>query len=98
MGAAIIVNDLQIEWDEDKNQHLLASRGITFEVVEEILTEGAYDIREHPNQERYPGQVLLIFEFEEYTWVCAAEPRDDRLTLKTIYPSRKYHRERRRND
>lgn len=98
MGAAIIVNDLQIEWDEDKNRHLLASRGITFEVVEEILTEGAYDIREHPNQERYPGQVLLIFEFEEYTWVCAAEPRGDRLTLKTIFPSRKYHRERRRND
>lgn len=88
---------MRIEWDEEKNQRLLAARGIAFEVVEEILIDGAYEIRTHPNQKRYPDQVLLIFEFRDYTWVCPAESRGDRLTLKTIYPSRKYHRERRKN-
>ncbi len=88
---------MRIEWDEDKNQRLLASRGISFEVVEEILAEGVYEIRPHSDQARYPGQVLLLFEFREHTWVCPADSRAGRMTLTTIYPFRKYHREWGRN-
>ena len=41
-------------------------------MVEQVLEEGTYEIRAHPDREHHPNQVLLIFEFRAYTWVCPA--------------------------
>ena len=86
---------MRIEWDAAKNRLLWGARKIGFEVVEQVLEEGTYEIRAHPDRQRHPNQILLIFEFRAYTWVCPAVRSADALTLKTVYPSRKYHRLRR---
>ena len=83
---------------QDRRQKRSSSGGRRNEVVEQVLEEGTYEIRAHPDREHHPNQVLLIFEFRAYTWVCPAVRSADCLTLKTVYPSRKYHRLRREHD
>lgn len=77
---------------------MAAKRGISFEIVEQLFEEGDYEIRRHPNPDRYPDQLLLVFAYRDYTRVCPAMLDDEVLFLKTIYPSRKYHRRNEEND
>ena len=81
---------MRIDWDERKNRRLTEERGISFEVVQQVIEDGGYEIRAHPDPERYPDQILLIFRYRDYTWVCPAVRGRDSLFLKTVYPSRKY--------
>jgi len=83
---------VKIQWDESKNQRLAAERGVSFEIGEQLFEEGDYEIRSHPNPDRYPNQILLVFPYRRYMWVCPATLDGEVLFLKTIYPSRKYHR------
>ncbi|WP_163329441.1 hypothetical protein GFV12_08500 (plasmid) [Desulfurobacterium thermolithotrophum] len=79
------------EWDEKKNAEIWEEREITFEqIVFAIRSGGLLDILDHPNQEKYPGQKLLIVKINDYIWVVPAERRGNRLRLITAYPSRKY--------
>jgi len=48
-------------WDPDKNERLKFGRGISFEEIVLAVEEGGLeDILVHPNQRRYPGQVVLV--------------------------------------
>jgi hypothetical protein len=80
---------MKIEWNEEKNRHLLHTRGISFEVVEELILDGSVIIEPHPNQKKYSGQIILVFRYEDYWWVCPAIELEDGFFLKTIFPSRK---------
>jgi len=84
---------MKIDWNEDKNKHLLRTCGISFEIVSEIIIDGSMVIEPHPNQKKYPGQIIILFEYAEYWWVCPAEELDDGFFLKTVYPSRKLKKE-----
>ena len=57
---------------QDRRQKRSSSGRRRNEVVEQVLEEGTYEIRAHPDREHHPNQVLLIFEFRAYTWVCPA--------------------------
>jgi uncharacterized DUF497 family protein len=84
---------MNIAWNEEKNQFLMNTRGISFEIVEELIRDDSVLLEPHPDQEKYPGQIIIIFNYDNYWWVCPAVEFNDGFFLKTIYPSRKVSRE-----
>jgi len=80
-------------WDNEKNEKLKRETGISFEeVVFHIERGDILDILEHPNQERYGGQRLLVINIEGYAYLVPYLESEDEVTLKTIIPSRKFTR------
>jgi uncharacterized DUF497 family protein len=83
-------------WDNAKNEKLKRERGVSFEDVVFHMERGdILDIVEHPNQERYRGQRVIIVQIEDYACVvpCVHEEGGihevECVVLKTIIPSRK---------
>ena len=72
--------------------------GVSFEcVVSAIEQGGLVDVLEHPNQDRYPGQLIYVVEIDEYlNLVPFVTQPDGTRFLKTIIPSRKATRDYRR--
>ena len=86
------------DWGAEKNQRLTEERGISFErVVSAIEQGGLVDVLVHPNQERYPGQLIYAVAIEEYIHLVPfVTEADGTRFLKTIIPSRKATRDYRR--
>ena len=87
--------DIGFDWNEEKNLQLIERRGISFEsVVSTIEQGGVVDVLEHPNQDRYPGQMIYVVEIGEYIHLVPFVTRPDGTRfLKTIIPSRKAMRD-----
>ncbi|MDO4232895.1 MAG: BrnT family toxin [Lautropia sp.] len=82
------------QWSPDKNELLLESRGISFEdIVVAVESGGLLDIVEHPNQQRYPGQRILIVDLLGYAYLVPYVEEAEYFFLKTIIPSRKATRD-----
>ena len=83
------------EWSDEKNRQLVEQRGVSFErVVASIELGGLVDVLDHPNQERYPGQLIYVVEIDEYLYLVPFVPGPDGTRfLKTIIPSRKATRD-----
>ena len=47
------------------------------------------DIVEHPNQDRYRGQRVIIVQIEGYVYLVPCLDEEEYVVLKTIIPSRK---------
>ena len=47
------------------------------------------DILEHPNLEKYGGQMIFMVEFEGYAFLVPFVEDEKEIFLKTIIPSRK---------
>ena len=79
------------DWNTEKNQRLIEQRGISFEsVVSAIEQGGLVEVLEHPNQDRYPGQLIYVVESDETIHLVPVVMRADGTRfLKTIIPSRK---------
>ena len=79
------------DWSEEKNQLLIQQRGISFEsVISAIEQGGLVDVLEHPNQDRYPGQLIYVVEIDETIHLVPfVTQTDGTCFLKTIIPSRK---------
>ena len=81
-------------WDPDKNELLKAGRGISFEeIVAAIEEDGLIDVLVHPNQRRYPGQVVLAVAYRDYIFLVPSVEEKTHYFLKTIIPSRKATRD-----
>jgi hypothetical protein len=77
-------------WDPVKNERLKAERGISFEEMVLAVEEGGLrDILVHPNQRRYPGQIVLVVAYREYAFLVPSVEEEAHYFLKTIIPSRK---------
>ncbi len=87
--------ELGFEWSTEKNQRLIDERRISFErVVSAIEQGGLVDVFEHPNRERYPGQLIYAVEIDEYIHLVPfVTQADGTRFLKTIIPSRKAKRD-----
>ena len=78
------------DWDKEKNQELKKGRDISFEEViiaideERILYRG-----DHPNQNKYPGQKIVIVQIKDYAYVVPFVEDDEKIFFKTIIPNRK---------
>jgi uncharacterized DUF497 family protein len=81
-------------WNPEKNDQLVAGRGISFEeIVFHIERGDVLDLLEHPNQERYPRQRVLVVAVEGYAYLVPFVESETELFLKTIIPSRKATRD-----
>jgi uncharacterized DUF497 family protein len=77
-------------WNPEKNEALRRECSICFEdVVFHIEAGDAVEIFEHPNQERYPGQSVILVCVEDYAYLVPFVENDEEIFLKTIIPSRK---------
>lgn len=80
----------RIEWSFEKNLYLKKERGISFEVIEQLIISGhILDIKQHYNQEQYGHQKILIVSIDDYIYMVPFVEDDDKIFLKTIIPSRK---------
>ncbi|OGE26627.1 toxin [Candidatus Daviesbacteria bacterium RIFCSPHIGHO2_02_FULL_39_12] len=78
------------DWDEEKNAFLKALREISFEDVQTAIEEGrVLDEFEHPNKKRYPNQRIFIVEIDNYAYYVPYVEDEEKIFLKTIFPSRK---------
>ncbi|MEB3256899.1 MAG: toxin [Cyanobacteriota bacterium] len=80
-------------WSPEKNAQLLAERQLCFEAVVVAIEAGdLLDVQEHPNQQRYPGQRILVVRIKDYIHLVPLIETEECLFLKTIIPSRKANR------
>ena len=47
----------------------------------------------HPNQDRYPGQMISVVEVDDYVYLVPFVETESEIFLKTIIPSRKATRQ-----
>lgn len=80
-----------IVFGKDKDTRLRAERNVSFEDFAELIEKGRFiDIIINP---AYEGQNIFIIRYKEYTYAVPYEfDQEDNIILKTIYPSRKYHK------
>jgi uncharacterized DUF497 family protein len=79
-----------INWNAEKNQELINSRGVSFEDVVFYLQQGAIiDDLEHSNPEKYSNQRIFVLEIDEYVYLVPYVEDKNEIFLKTIIPSRK---------
>jgi hypothetical protein len=77
------------EWDELKNGQLRAEREIGFEEIVVAIAEGKLlDILPHPNKNKYPNQRIYIIEINRYAYLVPFVEDEEKIFLKTIFPSR----------
>ena len=81
-------------WNADKNQILVQERGISFErIVFEISMGNEVAVVMHPNQDKYPGQMISVVEVDDYFYLVPFVETESEIFLKTIIPSRKATRQ-----
>lgn len=81
----------RILWDSQKSEKLQRERDISMEEVAELLVNGEFiDILENPSRRE---QFLFLLDYHGYThavpFIINAE---ENIVLKTVYPSRKFHK------
>jgi hypothetical protein len=82
------------DWDSFKNIKLKSERGVSFEDILSAIEGGkVLDDLEHPNQGRYPGQRILVVDFDGYAHLIPYVEDEVKIFLKTIIPSRKATKE-----
>lgn len=78
------------DWDPEKNEILKIDRGISFEDIVFRIAQGAeVDLFEHPNQAKYPGQMVSVVVVDDYAYLVPYVESEEIIFLKTIIPSRK---------
>ena len=82
---------VRFRWSPSKNELLVGQRGISFENVIDAMEQGGLiDVRDHPNQDRYPGQSVYVVDVAEYLYLVPfVTEADGTRLLKTVIPSRK---------
>ena len=82
---------MRFVFDENKNEQLLGLRGVTFEMVIEVIEKKGILLNfDHPNQQKYPDQKVLVVDIEGYAYCVPYIIKGNTWFLKTIYPSRKF--------
>jgi uncharacterized DUF497 family protein len=81
-------------WNADKNQWLVQERGISFErIVFEISLGNEITVLMHPNQHKYPGQMISVVQVDDCVYLVPFVETESEIFLKTIIPSRKATRQ-----
>jgi len=79
-----------INWNAEKNQELIETRGVSFEDVVFYLQQGALlDDLEHTNSEKYSNQRIFVLEIDQYVYLVPYVEDQNEIFLKAIIPSRK---------
>ena len=82
------------DWNDEKNEFLKSTRGVSFEeVVFHIQNGDVLDVIKHPNADRYPNQNIIVLNIEDYVYLVPYVKERGVRFLKTIIPSRKATKE-----
>ena len=82
---------MEFALDSNENEVLMAKRGVTFPmVIEAIAEKGVLADFANLNQDKYPGQRVLVVELEGYAYCVPYAIEGAIWHLKTIYPSRRF--------
>ena len=77
-----------LNWNLEKNEMLMAERGISFEEIALLIESGQIlGIEENPSR---PNQKIYILEIENYAFIVPFVESKHEIFLKTAFPSRKY--------
>ena len=81
-------------WGPEKNDQLMAERGISFEqMVVAIEAGGLLDVLAHPNPSKYLNQKVMVVAGDGYAYLVPFVEQEDHFFLKTVIPSRKATRD-----
>lgn len=82
---------MNILWDKAKNKKLRENRGFSFEEIVPIILDKKYlAVLENPARN---GQLIFVISYKNYTYVVPfIIDSKDNIILKTIFPSRKFHK------
>ncbi len=80
------------EWDENKNIKLLAERGVGFEEVVVAIQNGHLLGIVKGKEPKYSHQHIFVVFVDGYTYAVPFIEDNDKIFLKTIYPSRILHK------
>jgi uncharacterized DUF497 family protein len=74
------------DWDDAKNQWLMQERDISFHYIKECIENGQVvgDVANHPP---YEHQRVLLILIEEYVYEVPYVEDEEKIFLKTVYPS-----------
>ncbi len=84
-----------IRYSLEKNEILKSSRNISFEDIILALEDGCLiDDIEHPNQDKYPNQniIIILVRVKDYVYLVPYVEDETFIFLKTIIPSRKMNK------
>jgi len=78
-------------FNDEKNALLVKTRGVSFEMVIEILkSDASVKIVKSPNKPKHPNQDMFLVEINGYVYAVPFVRTHDGYYLKTIYASRKF--------
>lgn len=78
-------------WNKDKNLLLKETRDISFEQIVMHIEQGdLLDIIQHPNNEKYANQKILVININDYIYTIPFVENGKERFLKTIIPSRQF--------
>ncbi len=78
-------------FDPEKNRKLIKERNISFEEIICLISENKIvDVIAHYNQQKYGKQKIYLIDVEDYLYLVPFEESEDKIYLKTIFPSRKH--------
>lgn len=78
------------DWNDEKNETLKKTRGVSFEQVELAMASGdLIDRVRHPNSAKYPNQKVFLVKIEDYVYSVPYVEDEESIFLKTIIPNSK---------
>ncbi len=81
---------MRFEWKPEKNAWLRRHRRISFDEIVVHLGRGdVWKTSPHPNQKRYPHQLIAFVIIENYVYLVPFDVEGNVMYLRTIIPSRK---------
>ena len=91
-GRTLCVHCLvDFRFADEKNRRLAETRGVTFEdVIEAIAEYGVLAEYQHPNQQKYPGQRVMVVRIGNYPHCVPFSVDGETICLKTVYPGRRF--------
>jgi len=85
----LLLNQIEFVFDQEKEQRLIQLRNISFkEIIKAIKSGALVDVITNPNA-KYVHQNIYVVELLEYIYFVPFVKEDNKIFLKTIYPSRK---------
>ena len=82
---------MPILWDNEKNCKLIAERGLSLELFASLILEKKYlVVLKNPSRK---DQKIFVIPYQDYTYaVPFVIDKEQNIILKTVFPSRKYHK------
>lgn len=86
----------KIEWNSEKNDWLIATRGVSFEECLDLISRDKFlDIIK--NKSPYTNQKIFILRIRNYIHIVPFVEDDEKIFLKTIIPHSKLNKKYEKN-